>query len=236
MTVSGGTGFSWDTITPVDGARGGSEFKKASNSAYLAIAQIIDRYSIFQTSLTYQNQRGFLSHSYKQVGFELASGLPELPDNRPNLRHQVSWVANYRRHFRKLDGSLHLNGQYYYDSWKISALTLEGAWRQTLWDEIEIVPTFRYYSQSQAYFYSAVYQFVRADGYYTSDYRMSPFGALSLKLLGAWNFDLFGRDWRASLSYERYWSDAGYALGSVAIANPGLVDFDVVSIGLTGRF
>jgi hypothetical protein len=131
---------------------------------------------------------------------------------------------------------LHLNGQYYWDTWNISALTLEGSWRQTLWEEIEIVPTFRYYSQSQAYFYSAVYPALRPDGFYTSDYRMSPFGALSVKVLGAWNFDLFGRDWRASLSYERYWSDTRFALVNVAIANPGLVDFSVLSVGLTGRF
>jgi hypothetical protein len=43
-------------------------------------------------------------------------------------------------------------------------------------------------------------------------------------------------DWIVSFAYERYTSSGKLALGSVAVENPGLVSFNLFSVGLEGRF
>ena len=76
----------------------------------------------------------------------------------------------------------------------------------------------------------------RADGNHSSDYRLSPYGALSGRLRAETRFSTGRIDWLASLGWERYVSDADFALGKVTVANPGLVSFHLISVGLTARF
>ena len=66
------------------------------------------------------------------------------------------------------------------------------------------------------------------DGYYSSDYRLSPYGALSFRVKLA---ETIG-DWTVSLSAERYISDKSYSLQSVDVENPGLVDFTLFTFGV----
>ena len=40
----------------------------------------------------------------------------------------------------------------------------------------------------------------------------------------------------AAIDFERYDSSADFAIGNVAIENPGLVSFNVISINFTTRF
>ena len=55
--------------------------------------------------------------------------------------------------------------------------TFELAWYQTLFDRLLIVPSVRYYSQGQADFYAPFCAAPRRDGFRSSDYRLSAFGA-----------------------------------------------------------
>ena len=73
----------------------------------------------------------------------------------------------------------------------------------------------------------------------SSDYRLSPFGAISFRIRAearfkGWPFEAL--DCRTSLSYERYMSGGDLAFGKVNVENPGLVDFNVVSVNLTTNF
>ena len=109
---------------------------------------------------------------------------------------------------------------------------------RSLWDAIRLTQAFRYYSQGQADFYAPFYLAQRADGLYSSDYRLSPYGALSWRLkaetsIADWPWTM---NWRAGFSWERYISSGDFALGNVKTENPGLVSYNVISIGLTGRF
>ena len=94
----------------------------------------------------------------------------------------------------------------------------------------------RYASQSQAEFYGPYFVAARSDGHYSSDYRLSPFGAISWRLRAETGFSTFRIDWRAAFTWERYLSSGDYALGRVELANPGLVSFNRFTIRLTGRF
>jgi hypothetical protein len=234
-TLSGGAGFSVDRIEPTDAdlfpLRPERE-DKHSVSLFAGIARVINHNAALQSTLTWQRSAGFLSDPYKQ---SLVAGTP-VADSRPDTRNQIAWLSRYRHHLSRLNGTLHADYRLAVDDWKVTAHTLELAWHQSLWDALRLVPSFRYYTQSAADFYAPFYQEPRSDGHYASDYRLSPYGAISWGLRAETAFDTWNVRWRATLSWERYLSDADYALGKVSVENPGLVNYHLLSIGLTARF
>lgn len=233
-TLSGGIGFTEDQINPVqDGTPGRPHHaEKHSISGNIGLSQVLSRTSTFQSTLTYQYTGGFLSDPYKEVYV----GGPILPDSRPSQRHQLTWLTRFRRHFEGLGGSLHLDYSLYWDDWNINAHTIEAAWYQSLFGVVRLIPSVRYYSQSQADFYAPWFDSAPGDGLYSSDYRLSPFGALSYKIRAETRFQTWSLDWVLNVGYERYESSGKYAIQKVSIENPALVSFDLFSAGFTARF
>jgi hypothetical protein len=234
-TLLGGAGFSIDRIEPTDAASDPfrpREEDKASFSVFAGISQVIRRDIAVQSTLSYKNSQGYLSDPYKRA---LVLGTPQA-DDRPDVRHQISWLNRYRHHFSAIDGSLHADYRFYIDDWSITSHTLELAWHQSLWHTLRLIPSFRYYTQSQADFYGPFFNVARSDGHYSSDYRLSPYGALSWRLTAETRFEFFDVNWIADVSWERYTSSGDYALGSVKVANPGLVSFNLISFSVTASF
>jgi hypothetical protein len=234
-TLSSGLGVSIDSIDPVDTdlypLRPDHE-KKQTYSVFAGLSQVLGRNTALQSTLTYQLGHGFLSDPYKQA---LVAGEP-LADSRPDLRHQIAWLSRFRRHFSSVNASLHLDYQFYWDDWNITGHSLEAAWYQTLFEAFRVIPSLRYYSQGKADFYQNYYTAPRTDGLYSSDYRLSPYGAISWRIRAETRFSTWQLDWLLSFAWERYLSSGKYALQKVGDANPGLVDYDLLSVGLTTRF
>jgi hypothetical protein len=236
-TLGGGLGFSYDLIQPTDAEEFGrvDNETKGSLSAFASFSRILSASSTVQTSLSYQHQRGYLSDPYKLVSTVLDGNVP---DQRPSERNQVSLLTRYRKHFSRTGSTLHADYRFYIDDWEINSHTFELAWHQALWEAFRVVPSLRYYSQSAASFYGPYFDTLAPGQDASSDYRLSPYGAFSFRIKGetrlrGWPF---GADWRISLAFERYISDGGLALGDVKVENPGLVSFNLLSVGLTGRF
>jgi Protein of unknown function (DUF3570) len=234
-TLLGGAGLSIDHLTPTDADRFPTRpdsANKQSYSVFAGIAQVVGRQSVIQSTITYQHENGFLSDPYK-----LASvGGDVVADARPGQRNQIAWLTRFRHHFSAIDGTLHADYRFYVDDWNVNSHTLELAWYQSLWDAIQIVPSLRYYTQSQARFYAPYYDGPRADAHYSSDYRLSPYGALSWRIKAETHFATWNVRWKAQISWERYTSSGDLALGKVRVENPGLVSFNLFSIGLSGNF
>ena len=234
-TLSWGLGFSQDAIDPTPTATNldpDSEDKRGV-SVFAGISQVINRSSAFQSTFTYQNGSGFLSDPYKLVS---VAGVNEA-DSRPDARNQFSWLTRYRRHFSAVSGTLHADYRLYIDDWDVSSHTIELAWYQMFWDTLAIVPSVRYYTQSQAEFYGPYFT-TSPGGEYSSDYRLSPYGALAWKLkaetrLSDWPFRMA---WRVGVSWERYTSSGDLAIRDVEVENPGLVSFNVLMFNLSARF
>ncbi len=236
-TLAAGFGFSLDEIEPTDAelfsTRVSSE-EKQSYSAFVSLSQILTRHSAIQSSLSYQTSTGFLSDPYKLVS---VNGV-NLADTRPDDRHQLAWLTRYRHHFARTDSTLHADYRFSIDDWGIHAHMLELAWYQTLWERIRITPSLRYYSQSQADFYAPFFLAAPSDGLFSSDYRLSPYGALSAKVRAETLLrdGPFHTSWRLGFVWERYLSDADWAIKSVDVENPGLVDFNIFTFNLSARF
>jgi hypothetical protein len=239
-TLSGGIGMSYDEIDPTDAdlypTRPAHETKQ-TYSLNVGLAQILNRRSVVQSSLSYAFGNGYLSDPYKQV---FAVGGVFFADARPDARHAFSWLTRYNRHIEEFEATMHLSYQYYWDTWGVSSHTLEVAWYQSYGDNLQITPTVRYYTQNEADIYVNYLPIASTGGgEHSSDYRLSSYGALGLGLKAEYLFRtpwLTDIEWKAKLSYERYLSSADLAFNGPSVEAPGLVSFGVFSIGISAAF
>ena len=232
-TLSAGAGYSRDKMEPTDG--GSARFplrilaaSKNSANASLGFAQVLTPDTVVQLSASFTYSDGFLSDPYKEA--YVAATL--VPDTRPDKRRSLALMARLRQYYNSLRGALHLDVRRFDDNWGVGSDTVELSWHQSLPYGWKLAPSVRYYEQGAAKFYQPYYNAASSDGYYSSDYRLSPYGALSYRA------DL-GKDWQHwafSLAYEHYNSSANYAPHHVDVENPGLVDFNVVSAAVGFKF
>jgi len=226
LTLGYGGSFSHDLIDPFEAEKYDRvrHEDKNSASAFGSLAWVIDRASVLQTGLQLNVEHGYLSDPYKLVSV----GSSLVDDLRPDRRVQAAWLARYRRAFSAADAALHVNYRYAQDNWGIVSHTVEAAWFQTLPSRWELVPSLRYYSQQQARFYAPYFVDAGSHNFYSSDYRLGTFGALSAsfnlrKRIGKWEF---------SGGVERYHAATDYALGGADAVVPGVVSYTRAFIGL----
>jgi uncharacterized protein DUF3570 len=240
-TLSGGLGASFDTITPTQAdlyPTRPKEKSKQSYSGFLGLSQIINRRSILQASFSYNLNNGYLSDPYKEV-FQIGAHT-QYGDFRPNRRQQFAFLVRYNRHIEETESTIHLTYQYYVDTWGMSSHQAELAFYQNFGDSFQIAPYGRYYTQSGADFYVPyLRQNVPRPDDMSSDFRLSPYGAIAFGVKAEYAFHTFWwRDveWRAHASIERYLSSGDLSFQSVSVPAPGLVNFTVYSVGLAVKF
>jgi len=187
-----------------------------THSAFFGVSQILSRTEIIRIGLSYTVSRGYLSDPYKFL------------DSRPDNHERMALSAGYRRFITSADGAAQFDYRYYSDDWGTDSHTLELAWHQNL-GEHAIVPYLRYYSQSEADFFSVISNY--ADKYHSDDYRLSSYGAFTLGLRGTISLG----DWEFEAQTERYVSDNTWSLYGGEEA-PALVDFWRATVGLRYRF
>ncbi|MES0874920.1 DUF3570 domain-containing protein [Sinimarinibacterium thermocellulolyticum] len=233
-SLSGGVGYSYDKIDPVRGARSLDVIEAAdkdSLNAFLGVSWVLDARTVLQTAVSYGLHDGFLSDPYKRV--YVVQGPTLIADSRPEERQQFTASARLRRYLAGVGAALHADYRYYRDDWQIEAHTVELSWHQALGEHWRVVPGLRWYSQSQAEFYAPYFQTPRSDGLASSDYRLSPYGALTARL------DLrraLPGDWEIGIGGEWYEASADYAVSSVAVESPGLVEYLIFNFRLGTRF
>lgn len=230
-TWSAGWSYSNDKIDATDAdifTGRPSGVKKYASEWVFGLTQIIDRVSIAQVTVGHKRQRGYLSDPYKlaQVGFLL------LQDNRPDERTATHLVAGYKRHWKDWTATTTIDYRFFSDDWGIDSHTLKLSWWQSIGDHWALIPSARWYKQSAADFYALTFAEDAESGHYSSDYRLSGFNANAYGLEIRFDY----RDWTVSVYGERYRSGDSNLLGSEANNAPGLVDFDLATLGISYRF
>ncbi len=173
----------------------------------LGLSQILNKNALLQLTANYTRQSGYLSNPYKFVYvrgeitpeeyFALSEatypgainwndithlevvGLELFREARPDLRNQYSFSSRLNQYLPAVNAALHMDYRYYVDDWGIDSHTMELSWLQNLPWGLTVTPSLRYYSQSQANFFAPYFLAPRADGHYSSDFRLSGYGALS---------------------------------------------------------
>jgi hypothetical protein len=255
-TLSAAGGFSYDWIDPTDpgfSLARPSSGEKWSIDLFAGLSQIVSRASTVSFTVNYKHSDGYLADPYKAI-VELGASGTLLSDIRPDTKDQVSLLARYRHHFESVTGSMHADYRFYNDDWGVTSHTVELAWYQNFFEWLTITPSVRWYTQGKADFYETVLPAGNVPSKRSSDYRLSPYGALSYRIKAEVEFDNVleydppawlevigvsdGLDLIASLSYERYFSDGDFSVVSVSESDeaPGLVRFRVFAVSVTGRF
>jgi len=194
---------------------------KTSTSGYVSVSRILNPTSIIQGGVSYTQKTGYLSDAYKQN------------DARPDERNQYTLNASYRLWLKPIKSALHADYRLYNDDWGIASHTISLALYKN-WQKLQIIPSVRYYTQTQADFYTVnVNGSDFANLYYTEDARLSQFGSISTGLKVV--FKQKPVEWM--LSGEYYTSGADLSPGtSKYLENPGLVNYVKVTVGVDHRF
>lgn len=217
------------------------------NNLSFGLSQVLDKDTVFQSSVNFSVQNGYLSNPYKEVyirgiltpedyaamaqnynSFNWNSitnlqvvGVELFRENRPNQRNTWSF-SNQLNHFMpNLDATLHADYRFYTDDWSVNSHTFQLKWLQNLGDGWLLTPSVRYYSQSQAFFFAPYYLSPRADNLYSSDYRLSGYGDLSG---GVSIGKTLGKGVRLDASLEYVQHAGGLKLGGGGSGN--YADFD----------
>lgn len=223
-TLDLGFSFSDDTITPTQRAFTPRviEEEKSSESYSIGLSQIVNKTLLVGAGVSYASYEGFLSDPYKRA--YVVAGT--LADSRPDTKEQLSIDLKVRKYFVDAAGALHFDYGFYDNNWGVESQKISLGWHQNF-NSWQLSTSVRWYDQSAANFYENFYTQARADGYYASDYRLSSYGAVSYRVGLTKSFE-FGK---LKLIYEDYDSS-----GSGGDSNPGLVDFNFVTIGFDYDF
>lgn len=226
-TFSWGASYSHDELEPTD-AELYDRVERATRESFSAaggFTRIINRNALVQTGLSLTRNSGYLSDPYKMVWVEEEV----INDSRPDDRLMWTWTVRARQYMERSRAGLQADFRYFGDDWGIRSGTLEIGWHQPLnssggqsaSDGWEITPSLRYYTQTAPDFYGPVFDSRPGDGYWSSDYRLATFGALSYRL----NATLRREGWSAALTAEYYDSSEGLALFGTPQDTPALLDF-----------
>ena len=149
----------------------------------LGIAQVLSPVATVQSTLQWSRGDGYYNDPYKHtLTFYPDGGVPAFAvDTRPSHRDSLAWITRYRHHFPASAGTLQLEYRYYRDDWGIRAHTFEVGWHQPVGERWTLRPVLRYYTQSQADFYTPVIPQPQP-AILSSDQRLATFGGLSPSL------------------------------------------------------
>lgn len=220
-TANFGVSLAFDEIQPTEFIGGGirngdcgAKCSKTSQQYLLGVSQVINKDTLLLSNLTFGYSTGYLSDPYKRVYFfDEGVFVDARLDRRPREKFQFAWLTQYVHHFADLnDAALHADYRFSTDSWGVNAHTFEVSWHQPFADDWVIAPRVRYYSQDRADFYQIVGRNTNA-AYYSSDYRLQGFGAVSAGLhlskeikgltpLSSLKFQVAGEYYNHSASYQ----------------------------------
>jgi len=211
-----------DDITPTDALLFGriQSASKDTDSINLGFSQIIDKLSLIQFGIGFSKDSGYLSDPYK------------INDVRPSDRSRFTAISRYRHFFKNSNAALHLDYRYYSDDWDVISHTLKVAWHKNVTNKVQLIPSLRYYSQTEANFYEPFKVSGNTNPFFSSDYRLSPYGAISAGLQIIHTFNNFSY----TAKIERYEADKSFSLEKVAVENPGLVSYTLFSVGFDIKF
>jgi hypothetical protein len=170
-----------------------------------SLSQVISKNTLVQSTASFTHQSGYLSNPYKYVYIrgeitpeeyyqmyadgdtvnwdEITQlevvGTELFREVRPDKRNIFSLSNRVNQYLPELDASIHFDYRFYTDDWNVNSHTFELKWFQSLPGGFMVTPGIRYYSQSAAEFFAPYFLAPRADGHYSSDFRLSAFGDLS---------------------------------------------------------
>ena len=183
-TLIFGWAHDWDTV--ISGTYLTEEQPKDTDHILIGVNQLLSPKTVLTLNFTFRNSHGYLNDPYRGVLFEdypqFDLNTPILfPENRPAHRQSYIGFGSLTQFVTSLHGSLEGAYRYSYDTYNISAHTIDLSWHQQITHRVLLSPFFRYYRQTAASFYetqfpgdpSNPFDPTPIPPYYSADYRLS---------------------------------------------------------------
>lgn len=228
-----GADVSLDEVTPEGVGGAPSVFDSRTRrrwNVFSNVSLVVSENTMISGGVALQTHSGYLTDAYKQV-FDLSVGASGGPvaESRPGTRTSIAMSFDLRHYFPTSGTAFQGGYRFFDDDWGVDAHTFDFAWIKAR-GNYEWLWGMRYYSQQSALFYSPYFESLPASGSYSSDYRLSDFGAISARVGLARKYE--GSKFQVLI--ERYDSGNVFQLQPARFMNadPGLVDYWRISIEL----
>lgn len=180
--LSLGVGYSDNEIR-----RNGDDFFFEQSQQYrikAGISQILTRNLTVNLNVEAVTDEGYLNNPYRTVRYlddSQSSGVGYQSEVYPNTRNSFSskLSASYYLPYR---AALFVHYRYFTDSWEIDASDVEVSYRHPLGKSFEFEAKVRFYQQSQASFYSDLFEYKDAQNFLARDKELSEFDDVTLGL------------------------------------------------------
>ncbi|MDD2800144.1 MAG: DUF3570 domain-containing protein [Methylococcales bacterium] len=190
---------------------------------------------------SFVNQQEEYSSGNGYVNQPYAGLIKPFLEQRPNVRDQWNFSTGYVQYINPLDAALHFDYRFFHDDWGIDAHTFEADWVQPLGSGWTVTPRLRYYTQDAADFYTPYiiskqakrgvktdadgnpefdadgnvieipYDASKLPAHFSSDHRLSGYGALSGGLVLT---KQFAKGLTLEAGFEYYNHKGSFKLGS----------------------
>ncbi len=147
----------------------------------IGFTQIVDKTSLFKTSLFLVYEDGYLSNPYMRVVrfYDFNPTITE--EQKPNSRLAYGATFEYTKAITNNISTIS-SYRFYSDDWDITSHTLSSQLYYEINKKLTTSFAIRYYTQTKAYFYSDKKDYFKNDKYASSDRRMSSFYSLNYAL------------------------------------------------------
>ncbi len=152
-------------------------------STEIGFTQILDQTSLVKTSIFYSNEDGYLSNPYMRVVRNYDTNPQIAPEVKPDSRKSYGATLSYTKALSDRMAT-NIAYRYYHDDWEIDSHTLDGSLNYNVTKEFMMGIGMRYYTQSEASFYSDGVDYFTDQTYASSDRRVSSFDSMNYKLSG----------------------------------------------------
>ncbi len=150
-------------------------------SGEIGFTQIIDKTSLFKTSVFYSLEDGYLGNPYMNIVRNFSTSPLIEAERKPDTRVSYGATLQYTKAFSDRLSAIG-DYRYYSDDWEISSHTLALELNYDLDDKWSFGSGIRYYTQSEAEFYSENMDYFTSEKYASSDRRMSDLSSINYKL------------------------------------------------------
>ncbi len=224
-TVTLGYARGWDEVSKNKDSTFGTRSVDHRNYQ-VGLSQILTKNLLFTLNYEAVTEEGFLHNPYRSVRY-LTS--PTTTSNQlevyPRTRTSNAVSARFR-YYLPYRAAIGLGYRYYTDDWDIKAHTAEVNYTQPILDRWTIEVDYRFYTQSDAKFYSDLFPRQDAQNFLARDKELSKFSDQSAGI--SLQYEFLKNGWRfidkatASLAYRRLWFNYdNFKDTTVSVAIPG---------------
>jgi uncharacterized protein DUF3570 len=190
---------------------------KRVTNALIGLSRVITRRWLISVNGSRTFEDGYLTEPYKVVslidpltGFTVG----QITDGRPSTRNRSDVMTSMVYHLTS--DVVHLSHRYYWDDWGVRSNTFDLKLRHDTGDSSFLQPHLRYYSQTQADFFTfGLVQGEPIPAYATSDYRLGPLQTATVGLTYGFHLPESPGEFTIRAEYIRQFGDGhpDYAVG-----------------------